>query len=96
MYSNYNKQRSDRVTLTAVLYQLLSGNLLLLKDLPIVTMYGSTNNVSITNRFPILDILSLMSTDIVESTFVKCPWSRRLLLNHTLSLSLYCKDNNNP
>src|SRR6476469_5269366 len=36
------------------------------KVLSIATMYGSTN-LSFTNRFPILDILSLMSVDMVLS-----------------------------
>ena len=45
--------------------------------LSIAIMYGSTS-LSFTNRFPIADILSLMSTDIVESLLsVKCPPVRK-------------------
>ena len=55
--------------------------------LSIATMYGSTN-LSFTNRFPIVDILSLMCTDIVESLLSNVLLSGRLVNPHAFNTFL--------
>src|SRR5215211_3283901 len=55
--------------------------------LSIATMYGSTS-LSFTNRFPIVDILSLMSTDIVESLLSNVLLSGRLVNPHAFNTFL--------